>query len=74
MQADLTRLRNQDMSREDKDRLAAWMELTNQIGKMVAVASAQCNQDVVLTLGASNPLATATGSSGDGDVLTRKVI
>ncbi|MEI9950002.1 MAG: DUF1552 domain-containing protein [Pseudomonadota bacterium] len=66
VKADLTRLRNQDMSKADKEKLAAWMELTNQIGK--TIASAQCNQELAMTLGASNQLA-----SGEGDALTRKV-
>ncbi len=66
--ADLTRLRNRDMSKEDKEKLAAWMELTNQVGRTVALGSAQCSQDLAALLGASNQLAT-----GEGDVLTRKV-
>jgi len=66
VKADLTRLRNQDMSKEDKLKLAAWMELTNQIG--ATVAAGQCDQSLATRLGASNPLATS-----GGDVLTRKV-
>ncbi|MEI9953605.1 MAG: DUF1552 domain-containing protein [Pseudomonadota bacterium] len=66
VRADLTRLRNRDMSKEDKYKLGAWIELTNQIGKIIA--SEQCSQDLAKTLGASNPLGT-----GDGDALTRKV-
>ena len=66
VKADLTRLRNQDMSKEDKLKLAAWMELTNQIG--ATVAAGQCKQDLATRLGASNAIA-----AGEGDVLTRKV-
>jgi hypothetical protein len=69
VKADLTRLRNHDMSKEDKQKLAAWMELTNQVGEAVAVAAAQCNQDLATALGASN----AIMSGSEGDVLTRKV-
>ncbi|RYZ02721.1 MAG: DUF1552 domain-containing protein [Myxococcales bacterium] len=63
---DLNRLMSKDMSRADKDKLQAWMELANQVGGVVA--SAQCNQDLAMTLGASNKPAT-----GMGDALTRKV-
>ncbi len=63
---DLTRLSRRDMSKADKDKLAAWMALTNDIGKIVA--SAMCTQATATKLGASNALA----SSG-GDVVTRKV-
>jgi hypothetical protein len=66
VKGDLSRLRSQNMSSEDKHKLAAWMEFTNQIGK--TVAAAQCNQDLAMKLHASDPLAT-----GEGDVLTRKV-
>jgi len=68
VKADLSRLRSRDMSKEDKDKLAAWMDLTNQVGQTVAAASTQCSQDLATMLGASNPLASA-----GGDVLTRKV-
>jgi len=64
---DLSTLSRKDMSRADKDKLAAWMDLTNDLGKVMA-ASGQCNQALVSKLGASNPLATA-----GGDVLTRKI-
>ena len=66
VRADLSRLQNRDLSREDKDKLSAWLELTNQVGK--TMASAQCNTDLAMTLGASNALGT-----GAGDALTRKV-
>ena len=62
---DLSRLMSKDMSKDDKDKLAAWMELANDVGKVVA--SAQCNQETAMLLGASNK--SGTGS----DALTRKV-
>jgi hypothetical protein len=67
VKADLSRLRNRDMSKADKEKLAAWMELANQVGKTVS-ASAQCNQELAMKLHASDPLA-----SGTTDVLTRQV-
>jgi hypothetical protein len=63
---DLTSLARKDMSKADKDKLAAWMDLTNDLGKVV---SAQCDQALAMKLGASNPIATGTV----GDVVTRKV-
>jgi hypothetical protein len=66
VKADLSRLRSRDMSKEDKDKLAAWMELTNQLGK--TVASEQCSLELAKKLHASDGLST-----GEGDVLTRKV-
>lgn len=66
VKGDLSRLMSKDMSKADKDKLAAWMDLANDVGKVVA--SAQCNQELAMTLGASNKLA----SSG-GDALTRKI-
>jgi hypothetical protein len=66
VKGDLSRLMSKDMSKEDKDKLAAWMELANQVGEVVA--SAQCSEGLAMTLGANNK----PGSSG-GDALTRKV-
>ncbi len=66
VKGDLTRLMSKDMSKADKDKLAAWMELANQVGGVVA--SAQCSQELAMSLGASNKLATS-----GGDALTRKV-
>jgi len=66
---DLSRLMRQDMSKADKDKLAAWMQLTNDVGKVIAAN--QCNQDLALKLGASNAIAVATGDGSDS--LTRKV-
>ena len=66
VKGDLSRLMSKDMSKADKDKLAAWMELANSVGKVVA--SAACSQQLAMTLGASNKLAT-----GSGDAVTRKV-
>jgi len=63
---DLSRLARRDMSKADKNKLAAWMDLTNDVGKSVA---AQCSQLLADQIGASSSIA----SSGDGDVVTRKV-
>lgn len=63
---DLKRLQRHDMSKEDGHKLAAWIELTNQIGSIVA--SSQCGPTLALALGASSPRAT-----GEGDALTRRV-
>jgi hypothetical protein len=66
VKGDLGRLMSMDMSKEDKDKLAAWMELANQVGGVIA--SAQCSQELAMQLGASNK----PGTMGD-DALTRKV-
>jgi hypothetical protein len=66
VKGDLGRLMSMDMSKDDKDKLAAWMELANQVGGIIA--SAQCNQELAMQLGASNK----PGTMGD-DALTRKV-
>ncbi len=64
---DLNWLKNQDMSQADKDMLAAWIELANDVGTVMV--SAQCNEASAMMIGASNKL----GSGSDGDALTRKV-
>jgi uncharacterized protein DUF1552 len=64
---DLTSLARKDMSKSDKDKLAAWMELTNELGHVVAAQ--RCDPELAMRLGASNPIATGT----QGDVVTRKV-
>jgi len=66
VKGDLQRLRSKDMSKADKDKLDAWVELLNATG--VAV-SAACGQTLADTLGASKKL--MTGSSGDA--VTRKI-
>ncbi|HKO51659.1 MAG TPA: DUF1552 domain-containing protein, partial [Polyangiaceae bacterium] len=63
---DLNSLARKDMSKADKDKLAAWMALTNDLGKKIRTA--ECNQSLAMRLGASTPLA-----SGEGDVVTRRV-
>ena len=63
---DLSHLARQDMSKSDKDKLKAWMDLTNDLGKVIATS--QCGQALATKLGASNSPAT-----GSGDVLTRRI-
>ncbi|HEY0466718.1 MAG TPA: DUF1552 domain-containing protein [Polyangiaceae bacterium] len=65
VRGDLQRLKAKDMSKDDKAKLDAWIELTNAVGTTVA---AGCNADLAAKLGASNKL----GTSGN-DVVTRKV-
>ncbi|HYQ00350.1 MAG TPA: DUF1552 domain-containing protein [Polyangiaceae bacterium] len=65
---DLSSLARRDMSKADKEKLAAWLELTNDIGKVVAAA--QCDNALAETLGASVPLNL---DNGNGDIITRKV-
>ncbi|HKO47855.1 MAG TPA: DUF1552 domain-containing protein [Polyangiaceae bacterium] len=67
VKGDLSRLMAQNMSKADKEKLAAWVELANEVGRGL-VSVAQCSQDTATRLGASNQLA-----GGSGDVLTRKV-
>ena len=66
VKGDLARLKSKDMSKSDKDKLNAWIELLNDVTVGVA---AGCNQDLATKLGASNKL--ASGSSGDS--VTRKI-
>jgi uncharacterized protein DUF1552 len=68
VKADLNRLRSRDLSRADKDKLAGWIELANQVGSTVA-ASRQCSAELAATLHASDPRASGEGDDG----LTRKV-
>jgi hypothetical protein len=65
---DLSSLARQDMSKADKNKLAAWMALTNDLGKVVAT---QCNQGLVDKLGAANPINST--ASNDSDILTRRI-
>jgi len=67
VKGDLDRLKSKDMSKADKDKLQAWIELINTVG--VAV-TAGCNMGLADMLGASKKL--ATGSTGD--VVTRKIV
>ncbi len=66
VKGDLSRLLAMDMSMDDKRKLEAWMDLCNQVGGVIA--SAQCNQELAMSLGANNK-----PGSGTGDSLTRKV-
>jgi len=67
VKGDLDRLKSKDMSKVDKEKLNAWVELINDVG--VAVA-AGCNMGLSDMLGASKKLATGSG----GDVVTRKIV
>ena len=64
---DLSTLARKDMSKADKDKLAAWMALTNDLGK--GITALVCNQDLAMKLGATNQLSSGT----TGDVVTRKI-
>jgi hypothetical protein len=66
VRGDLTWLMGQDMSRADRDKLTAWMDLTNDVGRMIAAN--QCSEQVAVSLGANQQLATS-----GGDVVTRKI-
>jgi hypothetical protein len=66
VKADLSRLMAKDMSKADKDTLAAWLELANSVTQVVATA--QCSESLAMTLGANGK-----AGSGMGDALTRKV-
>ena len=66
VKGDLQRLMSKDMSKADKDKLAAWLELANDVTKVIA--SAECTSTLAMSLGASNKLATS-----GMDNLTRKV-
>jgi len=66
VKGDLNRLKSKDMSKSDKDKLDAWLELINDVGTIV---SAQCNQALADKLGAS---AKSMGGTS-GDAVTRKV-
>ncbi|MDF3041211.1 MAG: hypothetical protein K0Q71_3917 [Thermomicrobiales bacterium] len=69
---DLQTLERFDMSQADKRKLAAWKELLNQTGTVVA--SAQCSEELGVMLGATSANASKASSGGLGvDVLTTKV-
>src|SRR6478609_4920360 len=66
VKGDLSRLRSKDMSKDDKAKLDAWVELLNVTTDGVL---AGCNADLATKLGANNKL----GSGTSGDVATRKI-
>jgi hypothetical protein len=71
---DLATLERIDMSSEDKLKIAAWKELLNQTGGVVA--SAQCSEELAAKLGADEATigkVKTGGIGGSGDVLTAKV-
>ncbi|HYQ16867.1 MAG TPA: DUF1552 domain-containing protein [Polyangiaceae bacterium] len=63
---DLSRLKRRDMSRADKDKLEAWIELINSVGR--PIVTPLCSENTATFLGATDPVAT-----GEGDAMTRKV-
>jgi len=66
VKGDLSRLRSKDMSKDDKAKLDAWVELLNITTDGVL---AGCNADLATKLGANNKL----GAGTSGDVVTRKI-
>ncbi|WP_437916631.1 DUF1552 domain-containing protein [Sorangium sp. So ce302] len=69
---DLQRIERLDMSRADKQKLAAWKELINSTGN--AVASAQCNTALATALGATQENINLWGTPPSGDDrLTRRI-
>lgn len=67
VRGDLNRLKSKDLSKADKAKLDAWIELINDV--TVAVSS-QCNQALADKLAASSKL----GTGNTGDVVTRQIM
>jgi len=65
VRADLETLMRKDLSKADREKLAQWLELHHEVGRVVA---AECRQDTATRLGATNELA-----GGEGDVVTRRL-
>lgn len=63
---DLQTLMRQDLSKSDREKLQAWLELANQVGKVIG--SGVCNEPLAAALGAGS-----LPASGAGDALTRPV-
>ncbi|HET7538592.1 MAG TPA: DUF1552 domain-containing protein [Polyangiaceae bacterium] len=66
---DLSRLSRRDMSKADKDKLGAWLQLINETAEMFGPL--QCTQEVALKVGASTPIAGGS-QDDDSDAVTRK--
>ncbi|HYQ02485.1 MAG TPA: DUF1552 domain-containing protein [Polyangiaceae bacterium] len=66
VKGDLDRLKSKDLSKSDKAKLDAWIELVNTV--TVAVSN-QCNQQLADSLKASSKMGTGTS----GDVVTRQI-
>ena len=64
IRGDLETLESFDMSASDKQKLAAWKELLHATGG--PIASAQCNEEMAMTLGLSDANLQAAGGSGGG--------
>ncbi len=67
---DLDTLERIDMSKSDKDKLAAWKALLDQSGNVMA--SAQCSEEIGIMLGATKANADKV-KSGNTDTLTAMV-
>lgn len=68
---DLETLERFDMSRSDREKLAAWKELIDSTGTIVA--SEQCNQATAAALGLSSETVNAVRGGLGSDILTTKV-
>jgi len=68
VKTDLETLRRMDMSRDDQRKLDAWLELANEVTRLVA--SPRCNPDTARRLGADRDAATRI--EGD-DAVTRRI-
>ncbi len=66
VKGDLETLERFDMSKADKDKLAAWKELLDQTGRIVA--SAQCNEEVALSLGLTSQNLQAAQGGFNSDI------
>ena len=68
VKADLNRLMAKDMSKDDKTKLQAWIDLLNDVGTVVA--SAACGQSLADSLGASQKIGQ---KSGTDDAVTHQI-
>jgi hypothetical protein len=73
VKGDLAALKRIDMSADDKNKIAVWESLLNDMGTVVT-ASNQCTMNLATMLGATQANVTAAGMGGLGrDVLTTMV-
>lgn len=71
VKSDLETLERMDMSRADKDKLAAWKELLFSTGK--PIAAAECSQALADSLGALTANVDKASGGAMGDVVTAAV-
>jgi hypothetical protein len=73
VKGDLDALKRFDMSADDKNKLAAWEALINDVGTMMT--SSQCSSGTATMLEATqaNVTAASSANAGTGDVLSNKV-